>query len=135
MSGTPPNRKVTPLKREKMSDKERERLAMREQRRKRGLRRRLIVIGIVASMVVVFAGVGLISQYGMIQANNAEKIELQEQLEELEANENDLEREIMNYNDEEYITEVARKDYYMSKPGETLFQLPEDEDEDEGDDD
>ncbi|QQK81797.1 septum formation initiator family protein [Salicibibacter cibi] len=118
-----------------MSDKERERLAMREQRRKRGLRRRLIVIGIVASMVVVFAGVGLISQYGMIQANNAEKIELQEQLEELEANENDLEREIMNYNDEEYITEVARKDYYMSKPGETLFQLPEDEDEDEGDDD
>ncbi|QQK74287.1 septum formation initiator family protein [Salicibibacter cibarius] len=133
MSGTPPNRKVTPLNRKKMSDKEQERLAIREQRRKRGLRRRLTVIGIVASIVVVFAGIGLISQYGMIQANNAEKIELQEQLEELEANENDLEREIMNYNDEEYITEVARKDYYMSKPGETLYQLPEDEDEDDDD--
>ncbi|AXF56603.1 septum formation initiator family protein [Salicibibacter kimchii] len=131
MSGTPPNHKVTQLNRKKMSEKEQERLAMREQRRKRGLRRRLTVIGIVASIVVIFAGVGLISQYSMIQANNNEKVELQQQLEELEANENRLEREIMNYNDEDYITEVARKDYYMSKPGETLFQLPEQEDEED----
>ncbi|QDI91549.1 septum formation initiator family protein [Salicibibacter halophilus] len=131
MSGTPPNRKVTQLNRKKMNDKEQERFAIREQRRKRGLRRRLTVIGIVASLVVIFAGVGLISQYGMIQANKAEKDELQAQMEELEANEDHLEREIMNYQDEEYITEVARKDYYMSKPGETLFQLPEQEDEDE----
>lgn len=131
MSGTPPNRKVTQLNRKKMNDKEQERFAIREQRRKRGLRRRLTVIGIAASLVVIFAGVGLISQYGMIQANKAEKDELQAQMEELEANEDHLEREIMNYQDEEYITEVARKDYYMSKPGETLFQLPEQEDEDE----
>ena len=131
MSGTPPNRKVTQLNRKKINDKEQERFAIRQQRRKRGLRRRLTVIGIVASLVVIFAGVGLISQYGMIQANKAEKDELQAEMEELEANEDHLEREIMNYQDEEYITEVARKDYYMSKPGETLFQLPEQEDEDE----
>ncbi|SDJ16711.1 septum formation initiator family protein [Natribacillus halophilus] len=126
-SGIPPNRKVTQLNRHKMKEQEQQRLAMREQRRKRGLRRRLTVIGLAAGVVVIFSSIGLISQHGMIEANEAEKAELQAELEALEENEEHLEQEIVNYNDEEYITEIARKDFYMSRPDETLFKLPDEE--------
>ncbi|UTW70561.1 septum formation initiator family protein [Anaerobacillus sp. HL2] len=32
--------------------------------------------------------------------------------------------EIKNLNDLEYISEIARRDYYLTKPGEIIFKVP-----------
>ncbi|MBB6451551.1 cell division protein DivIC [Geomicrobium halophilum] len=122
-----PNRKVTQLKRDKMHEQEQERLALQEERRKRGLVRRLTTIGILAAVVVIFAGIALVSQQSMIEANEEEKAELKAQLDDMEAEQQSLETKIKNYNDEEYITEIARRDLYLTKPEETIIKVPEEE--------
>ncbi|MFB4161992.1 septum formation initiator family protein [Geomicrobium sp. JSM 1781026] len=129
-------KKVTAIHRDKHYEQEQERLAAREERRRIGLRRRLTMIGIVGAVVLIFASIGLVSQQSMIDANEKEQQLLDEQYAELQLEQQRLEQEIENYNDIDYIAEVARRDLYLTKPGETIFKVPEyEEDEDEEEED
>ncbi|MBM7635107.1 FtsB family cell division protein [Geomicrobium sediminis] len=126
--------KVTTIHKDKPFEKEQKRLQMREERRRRGLKRRLIFIGIVGAFVIVFAAVGLISQKSMIDANDQEQEQLEERYAELMEEQKQLEQDIVNYNDIDYIAEVARRDLYLTKPGETIFKVPESHDDQEEED-
>ncbi|GAK13907.1 septum formation initiator family protein [Geomicrobium sp. JCM 19039] len=127
-------KKVTAIHRDKHYEQEQERLAAREARRRIGLRRRLTMIGIVGAVVLIFASIGLVSQQSMIDANEKEQQLLDEQYAELQLEQQRLEQEIENYNDIDYIAEVARRDLYLTKPGETIFKVPEYEEDEEDED-
>ncbi|PSL42264.1 cell division protein DivIC [Salsuginibacillus halophilus] len=94
------------------------------EKRRRGLKRRLTVFGILAAVILVSLGAILISQMTMLQAKETEKEELQQELQQLNQEEASLKQDIENYNDLDFIAEIAREEYYYTKPGETIYKVP-----------
>lgn len=93
-------------------------------RRRRGLFRRLGVLAIIAVALTCLGFVTILSQVSTLEEKNQEKLALEEELESLGKEEKELHEDIKNYNDTDYIAEIARRDYYLTRPGETLFKLP-----------
>jgi len=54
----------------------------------------------------------------------AEKRQYEAELENLRQERYNLEQEIKNLNDDEYILKLARSEYFFSRPGETIFIVP-----------
>ncbi|WP_100374392.1 FtsB family cell division protein [Bacillus sp. FJAT-45037] len=104
--------------------REREEELKFEAKKRRGLVRRLSVLGALAFIFLCVASVTFYAQASSISEKQTEKVALEQELKILETEEQRLEQEIINYNDLDYIAEIARRDYYLSKPGETLFKLP-----------
>lgn len=99
----------------------------RSRRRKKRLIQRLLFASIV--IVVTF---GVLSTYHFKQRSlYSEKQEqfdeLTDQMTVLEQEEKELVEEINLLNDEEYILDIARTNYFMSKEGELIFQVQEEE--------
>ncbi|WP_010531207.1 FtsB family cell division protein [Lentibacillus jeotgali] len=97
----------------------------RQKRKKQRLRRRLVLFSIV--VLIVF---GSLATYHFNQrALHAEKTEQYEQLQSemaaLEKEEQNLEEEINLLNDEEYVLDIARTNYFFSKEGELIFNIPD----------
>ncbi|MFB4165043.1 septum formation initiator family protein [Alteribacillus sp. JSM 102045] len=105
--------------------REQERLQAASSKRQRGLVRRLTALSITGAVLAVIFTVMLVSQWSTLEAKKAERAELENELEELHAEESRLKQDVKNYNDLDYIAEVARRDYYLTKPGETLFKVPD----------
>ncbi|MFC5629060.1 septum formation initiator family protein [Aliibacillus thermotolerans] len=116
-------KKVTQIHESYIQAKEQEERMM--EKRRRGLFRRLIVLGSIGVILAAIFTVTLVSQTMTLHSINEEQAALQEQLEALQAEQARLEQDIENYNDLNYIADIARKDYYLTKPGETLFRVPE----------
>lgn len=61
----------------------------------------------------------------------AEKVEQYEQLEkelkELKQSEKNLKEEIELLNNEDYVLDIARTNYFLSKEGELIFTIPDEE--------
>ncbi|MCE7791264.1 septum formation initiator family protein [Salipaludibacillus sp. CUR1] len=93
-------------------------------RRKKGLVRRLSVFAIIFSLIMGVAGVTLYQQHTAIQAQKEESRQMEEELQLMEREEESLKQEIEWLHDPEYIAELARRDFFLTKEGETLFQLP-----------
>ncbi|WP_100400551.1 FtsB family cell division protein [Bacillus sp. FJAT-44742] len=119
-------KKITRLKTQYASEKnrEQERIKAVEEKRRRGLSRRLTALAAVGILFTIIASVTLISQWSMLEAKKEERNSLEIEIKELQAEEIELKQEIENYNDIDYIAEIARRDYYLTKPGETLFKVP-----------
>lgn len=101
-----------------------EQLAEKRQRRRKGLKRRMSVFGAGLFLFFLIASVTLFQQHSTIQESEQENQQLEQQLAEMKEEEGALETEIEALQDHEYIADLARRDFFMSKPGETLFQLP-----------
>jgi len=99
-------------------------------KRKR-LYRRLTVffIGAVALSILMIST--LVSQSSALDEKRAEKEKLDQELALLKKQEIMLEEEIVKLNDDEYISKLARKDYFLSENGEVIFNIPENKDKDE----
>lgn len=97
-----------------------------EQRRRRhkGLLRRLSMFAFCVIVLLSFAGVTLYQQQATIDNQKIESQQLQGELAYMEQEELRLTQEIKWLHDPEYIAELARRDFFLTKPGETLFQLP-----------
>lgn len=95
----------------------------RNRRRKKRLIQRLVIAG---TAMVIIIGV-MISYHVKQRALYSEKLEQYEQLQEeltiLEQEEKELREEIDLLNDEEYILDIARTKYFLSKEGELIFQI------------
>ena len=95
----------------------------RNRRRKRKLIQRLII---VSTAVVIFLGV-MTSYHFKQRAQYGEQQEqsdaLIEEIANLEMEEKELLEEINLLNDEEYILDIARTNYFLSKKGELIFQV------------
>lgn len=92
-------------------------------RRQKALFRRLAVAGMVMLLLIA-----ILTHYHIGQrALYSEKVEqhdaLQTELSELEKVERELQEEINLLNDETYILDIARTNYFLSKEGELIFQL------------
>lgn len=93
-------------------------------RRKKGVLRRLTAVTIGLAIFIGFAVYTIYDQQAFIKEQEAERNRLAEELQALELEEEELLNEINNLYDPDYIAEIARRDFYLTKPGETLFQVP-----------
>lgn len=93
-------------------------------RRKKGVLRRLTAVTIGVAIFIGFALYTIYDQHALIEEQQAEKMRLEEELQALQQEEEELLTEIENLHDPEYIAEIARRDFYLTKPGETLFKVP-----------
>lgn len=93
-------------------------------RRKRGIIRRLTAFSIVAAIFISFTVFTINNQKQIMEEQQATKARLEEELKSLQKEEKELLLEIENLHDPEYIADIARRDFYLTNPGETLFPLP-----------
>jgi cell division protein DivIC len=106
-------------------------ISAQEEKRKKASKRRRIAVVRFAFFSVVLAALSSIffytfhSQSENIEAKLADKKQLEEQLDKLEKQQKQLKEEIKKLHDDEYIAELARKKYYLSKDGEIIFVVPE----------
>ncbi|MGG3573640.1 septum formation initiator family protein [Bacillus gobiensis] len=94
-------------------------------RRRRGLYRRLTAFGILVLLAAVLIASSIYSQSSALNANEAKKEKLAKELKEIKGKKADLKEEIINLHDEDYVLDLARKDYYLSKDNETIFKIDE----------
>ncbi|ALC83280.1 MULTISPECIES: FtsB family cell division protein [Bacillus] len=94
-------------------------------RRRRGLYRRLTAFGILVLLAAVLIASSIYSQSSALNANEAKKEKLARELKEIKGKKADLKEEIINLHDEDYVLDLARKDYYLSKDNETIFKIDE----------
>lgn len=100
----------------------------RNRKRKKRLIQRLVFTSII---IVLTFGVMItyhVKQRSLYAEKQAEYEELTEQIVALEKEEKELLEEIDLLNDDEYILDIARTNYFLSKKGELIFQI-EDEKE------
>ncbi|RBW67650.1 FtsB family cell division protein [Bacillus taeanensis] len=95
-----------------------------QERKKRGLARRLSFLCIICGILFAMFTSIFISQNTVITDKEQQKKELEKQLSTMEKEEGKLKEEIKKLNNPEYVGEIARRDYFYSKPGETIFKLP-----------
>jgi cell division protein DivIC len=104
--------------------------AQEEKKKKESIRRRVAVVrfaflGIALALVSLAFVYAMHSQAKDIEAKLASKKQLEQKLDQLEKQEKQLKEEIKKLHDDEYIAELARKKYYLSKDGEIIFVVPE----------
>ncbi|MCA0989555.1 FtsB family cell division protein [Guptibacillus algicola] len=95
-----------------------------KERRRRGLIRRLIAFAVPALVLTILFISVFTSQAATIKEKQIQQKQAEEELVKLEQQEEYLKEEIKKLNNLDYIGELARRDYSMSKPGETIFKLP-----------
>jgi cell division protein DivIC len=106
-------------------------ISAQEEKREKASRRRRIAVVRFTFFSVVLAALSSIFLYTLhsqskdIEAKLADKKQLEQQLDKLEKQQKHLKEEIKKLHDDEYIAELARKKYYLSKDGEIIFVVPE----------
>ncbi|MCP8971171.1 FtsB family cell division protein [Ectobacillus ponti] len=94
----------------------------RDGSRKR-LLRRLAVFLAFALTVVVSLNVTFYKQKATIAEKQGSIAKLKQQADQLDTEEKQLKDEVNKLNDDEYIAEIARRDYFFSNKNETIFPL------------
>lgn len=89
----------------------------------KGFIRRLSVLGIFVAIVIVVTGLTLYSQKSILDDKLAKNEQLEADFAYQQLVERDLHDEIESLNNLEYISEIARRDYYLTKPGEIIFKV------------
>lgn len=118
-------------KEEEKRRREEERKLSARQRRQRRNRAIIYFLGILAIVLILF-----ISTWKIFSLE-AQKMKLEAENKQLTEQRDDLQEELKNVNDSEYVEHQAREQLSLIKPGETLYVLPprpEKENEDEGSD-
>ncbi|EID42561.1 FtsB family cell division protein [Parageobacillus thermoglucosidasius] len=106
-------------------------ISAQEEKRTKASKRRKIAIVRFAFFGILLAALSSIFFYTLhsqsqdIEAKLADKKRMEQQLDKLEKQQKQLEEEIKKLHDDEYIAELARKKYYLSKEGEIIFVVPE----------
>lgn len=96
-------------------------------------RRRTLVFGSFLAAVVVIL---LTVAFNQKQSNEAlydEVLATSEVLDEKNKQHSDLEQQIRQLNDDNYILRIARSEFFLSEEGELIFNLPDKENEEESD--
>lgn len=96
----------------------------RHHRKKKRLVRRLVLFALLV-MIVTGSMVWYHVHQQQLYAKKLEKFEtLQEEMTTLNKEESDLKREIELLENEEYVLQIARTNYFFSKEGEIIFKIP-----------
>ncbi|WP_226568112.1 FtsB family cell division protein [Bacillus stratosphericus] len=103
--------------------KQMEQQAQRLKRKRRGLLRRLTVFGVIVLMFAVLVTSALWSQSSALKEKEEKKVVLEKELKQLQTKQEDISDEIKKLKSKEYVLELARRDYYLSKKGEKIFDV------------
>ncbi|UTR06566.1 septum formation initiator family protein [Alkalihalobacillus sp. LMS6] len=95
----------------------------RQSKRRKGLFRRLTFMGVVFGIVMIICGITLFNQTSQISEKEAEYERLQAEQAALLEERDDLKQEITNYQDDEFIQDIARRDYFLTFPGEQRINV------------
>lgn len=96
----------------------------RQKRKKQRLIRRLVLSSLVTVLIIGFMGVYHWNQRALHAEKTEEYEQLQSELAGLQQEEEQLLEEIELLNDEEYVLDIARTNYFFTKKGELIFKLP-----------
>ncbi|MFC5590887.1 septum formation initiator family protein [Sporosarcina soli] len=99
--------------------------ASRKHARKIRLYRRLTVFAVVAAIILVGMTQMYMKQKQVLEAKELEKMEKTAQLEEVQQEQEALNRQLIKLDDDDYIAKLARKDYFLSENNEIIFSIPE----------
>ncbi|WP_112179150.1 MULTISPECIES: septum formation initiator family protein [Paraliobacillus] len=99
----------------------------RQRKKKSRLRRRLTLFAIIVGVTFASVLTYHISQR-VVYAQKQEQLEtLEEQATALTNTEKDLEEEIKLLEDEEYVLQIAKTNYFFTEEGEIVFKLPQED--------
>jgi|SRR5690625_68290 len=116
--------KSNPVKRIKTDYVERyNKAATRQTKQKKRLRNRLIFFGLVMTVTFMFLLSYHIKQRDLYVEKKSQFDSLTEQMEQLTKEEQALQEELELLKDDEYILDLARSNYFLSKKGELIFQI------------
>ncbi len=115
-------RRVHTLERKTNELKANEKLNM-EKARKRALAKRLTLFGLVCVAAVTGFSYSTYHMHEKISAKQAENKELHRELTTVTDTKSDLEQQIKLLNDDDYVLNLARKEYHFSKPGEIIYPM------------
>ncbi|WP_062107758.1 FtsB family cell division protein [Bacillus niameyensis] len=105
--------------------KQQEVLMKKAARRKKLLIRRLTVFLLLTVALSYLVISSLISKSSVLESMEKEKLNLEQTLTDLKKEQSMLENTIVKLNDDEYIAKLARSEYFLSKEGEIIFNLPD----------
>ncbi|QYX69171.1 cell division protein DivIC [Bacillus subtilis] len=94
-----------------------------KKRRRKGLYRRLTVFGALVFLTAIVLASSVWSQTSYLSAKEEKKEQLEKELKSLKTKQTDLKEEISKLKDEDYVTELARRDLFMSGDGEIIFNV------------
>src|SRR5690625_1038335 len=95
----------------------------RQKRKKQRLVRRLVLFSVIVLLAVGSLATYHINQRILHADKNEQYQELKEQLTSLKTEEENYQEEIGLLNNEEYVLEIARTNYFLSKEGELIFKV------------
>lgn len=98
-------------------------------RQKIGFRRRMIVFGFIAAVILAFFITTYINQSKTLAEKQKLKKEAEQELQLAKDRQEMLNLQIEKLNDDEYIAKLARKEYFLSDEGEIIFTIPEEDEE------
>ncbi len=94
-------------------------------KRKRVLgRRRLAVFFAFAAVVCIVLGSAMVNQNARLAEKEEEKRQVQDDLATVKEQQEMLKLQIMKLEDDDYISKLARKEYFLSEDGEIIFTIP-----------
>ncbi|HWK22897.1 MAG TPA: septum formation initiator family protein [Ureibacillus sp.] len=93
-------------------------------------RRRVLVFGLLASIILIFLVSTSITQNKRLAEKQEYKKEVMAQLEDAKDQQHMLSLQIKKLEDDDYIAKLARKEYFLSDDGEIIFTIPDDEEND-----
>ncbi|OKL35782.1 FtsB family cell division protein [Domibacillus mangrovi] len=102
-----------------------EKKAIFKMQHKRKLMRRLAAFGVVGLIILGTMLSAIISQSASLETSGEKLVKAEQQLIKLEQQQKHSEEELERLKDDEYIAELARKEYFWSDKGEIIFNIPE----------
>ncbi|SDC70816.1 cell division protein DivIC [Shouchella lonarensis] len=102
---------------------------IQKQQHKKGLYRRLTLLSVVFLLLVSSALITLFSQHTSMSAREDTIRLLEKDKRVVLEEEKHLLKEIENYQDDAFIAEIARRDYFLTFPGETRINVPKESDD------
>jgi cell division protein DivIC len=95
------------------------------ERRTKARVRRKRVLGAIVLAVLLWGGFTWYGQQSALATKSQELAKVQSSLQEVKLQNDELNYQVKRLNDRDYIAEIARKDYHLSKPGEVIFITPD----------
>ncbi|WP_099158887.1 FtsB family cell division protein [Virgibacillus ndiopensis] len=99
----------------------------RQKKKKKRLIRRLVLFSIVTVIVIGSMATYHVNQRALQAEKKDQYEQLQDKLATLKKQEENYREEINLLEDEEYVLEIARTNYFFSKEGELIFKIPDED--------
>lgn len=97
-------------------------------KQKIGFRRRMVVFGIIATVVITMLAITYVNKSNTLAEKQKIKHEVEQKLQLAKDKHEMLTLQIEKLQDDDYIAKLARKEYFLSEDGEIIFTIPNEDD-------